>query len=124
MPISPGDIESGKVGKNARRRKRSHGHRTDRRTYTFSVPAGGDLDVMLAALDHRSEFIRRAIDDRIIMVARLVQMSEEIMWLRGDRLADREMALDLEHRCGVHLKKPHSGCPACAGEQMHGGGVR
>jgi len=124
MSISPGDIESVKVGKNRARRKRSHGQRTDRRTYTFSVPAGGDLDVMLSALDHRSEFIRRAIDDRLLMVARLRQMSEEILWLRGDRLADREMALDLEHRCGLHLKKPHRDCVACAGEQMHGGGVR
>jgi len=124
MSISPGDIESMKIGKNARRRKRRHGQRTDRRTYSFSVPADGDLDQMLAALNHRSEFIRRAIDDRLLMVARLRQMSEEITWLRGDRLADREMALDLEHRCGLHLKKPHSGCVACAGEQTHGGGVR
>jgi hypothetical protein len=113
-----------KKGKNRARRKRKHGQRTERRTYTFSVPAGGDLDTMLAALDHRSEFIRRAIDDRLIMVARLVQMHEEITWLRGDRLADRELALDLEHRCGVHLRTPHSGCVACAGEQAAQGGVR
>jgi len=124
MPISEGDIESLKIGKNARRRKRSHGQRTDRRTYSFSVPAGGDLDDLLRALDHRSEFIRRAIDDRLLMVGRLVQMREEITWLRGDRLADRELALDLEHRCGVHLRKPHSGCSACAGEQAHQGGVQ
>jgi hypothetical protein len=124
MSISPGDIESMKVGKNRARRKRSHGQRTDRRTYSFSVPSDGDLDRMLSALDHRSEFIRRAIDDRLLMVARLRQMSEEILWLRGDRLADREMALDLEHRCGLHMKATHSGCPACAGEQMHRGGVR
>jgi hypothetical protein len=124
MPISPGDIEATKIGKNARRRKRSHGQRTDRRTYSFSVPAGGDLDDLLSALDHRSEFIRRAIDDRLLMVGRLVQMREEITWLRGDRLADRELALDLEHRCGVHLRKPHSGCVACSAEQAHQGGVR
>ena len=124
MDISDGAIESMKQGKNRARRKRKHGQRTDRRTYTFSVPAGGDLDMMLAALDHRSEFIRRAIDDRLIMVARLVQMHEEITWLRGDRLADRELALDLEHRCGAHLQTPHSDCVACVAEQAHGGGVR
>jgi hypothetical protein len=124
MDISDGALESMKKGKNRARRKRNHAQRTDHTTYSFTVPAGGDLDDMLGALDHRSEFIRRAIDDRLLMVARLVQMHEEITWLRGDRLADREMALDLEHRCGIHLRKPHSACAACAGEQTHQGGVR
>ena len=113
-----------KKGKNRARRKSKHGQRTDRRTYSFSVPRGGELDVMLAMLDHRSEFIRRAIDDRMIMVGRLIEMNDEITWLRSDRLADRELALDLEHRCGAHLQTPHSDCEACVAEQVHGGGVR
>jgi hypothetical protein len=124
MDISPGEIESQKRGKNRARRKRKHGQRTDRRTYTFSVECGSSLDNYLGSIDHRSEFIRRAVSDRTCMILRLIEMKEEIDWLRGDRRADHKMALDLEHRCGIHLKKPHSGCEACAAEQAHQGGVR
>ena len=124
MDISDGAIESSKIGKNAKRRKRSHGQRTDRRTYSFSVAQGGALDVTLAALDHRSEFIRRAIVDRSVMISRLVDMNEEIEWLRVDRDLDRDLRLELEHACGAHQRTPSASCSACSAEQAHQGGVR
>jgi hypothetical protein len=124
MPISPGDIQSMKKGKNRARRKRKHGLGTDRRTYSFSVVRGGALDITLAALDHRSEFIRRSIVDRSAMISRLIDMREEIDWLRIDRDLDRDLRLELEHACGIHQREPSASCSACSAEQTHQGGVR
>jgi hypothetical protein len=62
--------------------------------------------------------------DRSVMISRLADMTEEIDWLRVDRVADRDLRLELEHACGAHQRTPSASCSACSAEQAHQGGVQ